>query len=180
MSPLPPIVHVLAIAAGVWVGLVAMDAIAPDLPDPDTEPGVAAAQPATVDPGSSDSLFRTENLAPALSQLSDQLAADGELVRLRIEPGRLQSTEGDSGVAASDVPASGPSELAARISRERREVRGVEDFQYVELVQTKDGPEWYVQLVSTRPDLPPPWTYGAPLDLQRLTAGGAPPKGIEP
>src|SRR5215211_1485087 len=153
-----------------------MDAIAPDLPDPDTEPGVAAAQPATVDPGSSDSLFRTENLAPALSQLSDQLAADGELVRLRIEPGRLQSTEGDSGFAASDVPASGPSELAARISQKRREVRGEEDFQYVELVQTKDGPEWYVQLVSTRPDLPPPWTYGAPLDLQRLTAGGAPPK----
>jgi hypothetical protein len=180
VSPLPPIVHVLAIAAGVWVGLVAMDAIAPDFPDPDTEPGVAAAEPATVDPGSSDSLFRTENLAPALSQLSEQLGADGELVRLRIEPGSLQSTEGDGGFAVSDVPASGPTELAARISQKRRQVRGVEDLQFVELVQTKDGPEWYVQLISTRPDLPPPWTYGARLDPSKLTVGGAPPKRIGP
>jgi len=180
VSPLPPIVHLLAIVAGVWGGLVAMDAIAPDLPDPDTEPGVAAAQPATVEPGSADSLFRAENLAPALSQLSEQLGADGELVLLRIEPGQLQSTEGDGGFAVSDVPGSGPVELATKIGEERKQVRGIEDFQYVELVQTKDGPEWYVQLVSSRPDLPPPWSYGAPLDISKLTVGGAPPKQIEP
>jgi hypothetical protein len=59
-------------------------------------------------------------------------------------------------------------------------VRGVEDLQFVELVQTKDGPEWYVQLISTRPDLPPPWTYGARLYLSKLTVGGAPPKRIGP
>jgi hypothetical protein len=112
--------------------------------------------------------------------VASQRGADGELVRLRIEPGSLQSTEGDGGFAASDVPASGPTELAARISQKRRQVRGVEDFRFVELVQTKDGAEWYVQLISTRADLPPPWTHGAPLDLKSLTVGGAAPKAIEP
>jgi hypothetical protein len=171
---------VLAIAAGVWGGLLVMDAVAPDLPDPDTEPGVAAAQPASVEPGSADSLFRAENLGPALSQLDEQLGADGELVRLRIEPGRLQSTEGEGGFAVADVSSAAPNQLAAAIGAERPEFRGIEDFQYLELVHTKEGPEWYVQLVSTRPQLSPPWSYGAPLDVSKITAGGAPPKQISP
>jgi hypothetical protein len=180
MSPLPTIVHVLAIAAGVWGGLAAMDAVAPDLPDADTEPGVAAAQPATVEPDSGDSLFRAGNLAPALSQLDEQLGADGELVRLRIDPGRLESTEGEGGFGVGDVPSTAPDQLAAAIAAERPEFRGVEDLQYLELVQSKNGPEWYVQLVSTRKQLSPPWSYGAPLDISKVTAGGGPPKQIEP
>jgi hypothetical protein len=141
MSPLPTIVHVLAIAVGVWGGLAAMDAVAPDLPDADTEPGVAAAQPASVEADSGDSLFRAENLAPALSQLDEQLGADGELARLRIDPGRLESTEGEGGFVVGDVPNTAPDQLAAAIGAERAKVRGIEDFQYIELVQTKDGPE---------------------------------------
>jgi hypothetical protein len=171
---------VLAIAAGVWGGLAVMDAVAPDLPDPDTEPGVAAAQPATVEQDSGVSLFRAENLGPALSQLDEQLGADGELVRLRIDPGRLGSTEGEGGFAVGDVPSTAPDQLAAAIAADRPEFRGIEDFQYLELVQTRGGPEWYVQLVSTRPQLSPPWTYAAPLDVSKVTAGGAPPKQIEP
>ena len=51
---------------------------------------------------------------------------------------------------------------------------------FVEIVQTEIGPEWYVQLVSDNPDLPPPWSFGAPLDLGGLTVGGSPPQQIEP
>lgn len=121
----------------------------------------------------------TENLEPALTQLADQVGAAGEVVRLRIDPGSLHADEGEGGFDIIDVPPFGPSQLVEKIAQERPQVT-IDDIQYVELVQTEIGPEWYVQLVSTRPDLPAPWTYGAPLDLDGLTVGGAPPEQISP
>jgi hypothetical protein len=181
MNPVAVITHVAAIAAGLWVGIWAMGEIAPDLPDDEVEAAVSAPTDAgEVAPDGAESLLRTANLEPALAQLESQLAAPGEIVRLRIEPGSLDAEEGDGGFEASEVPAFGPERLAEEIAADRPQFRDLADIQYVELVQTEIGPEWYVQLVSTRDSLPPPWTYGAPLDLGGLTVGGAPPKQIEP
>jgi hypothetical protein len=44
----------------------------------------------------------------------------------------------------------------------------------VDLVMTERGPYWYLSLVSTRGDLPPPWTYTAPLEGRPAKAGGPP------
>jgi hypothetical protein len=178
VNPVAVITHVAAVAAGVWGGMTLMGAIAPDLPDDEVEAAVSA--PADeVAPDAPESLLRAENLKPALAQLESQLGAGG-ILRLTMEPGSLKTVEGEGGFDASEVPAVGPERLAERIGQERPELRGLADIQYVELVQTEIGPEWYVQLVSTREGLSPPWTYGAPLDLGGLTVGGAPPEQIEP
>ena len=48
LNPIPIIVHVLAIAAGLFVGWMVMDRITPDFPTADTEPGVeSSAAPRT-------------------------------------------------------------------------------------------------------------------------------------
>jgi hypothetical protein len=176
VNPVAAITHVAAIVAGVWGGLTVMGALAPDLPDDEVEAAVATPTDAEVSPTGADSLFRTENLQPALLQLNSQLGADG-IVRLTIKPESLETEEGEGGFDAIDVPAFGPERLAEAIARERED-SSLADLSSVELVQTEIGPEWYVQLVSHDPDLPPPWTYGAPLDLGGLTVGGAPPKQI--
>ena len=179
MSPLPPIAHIVAIVAGVWGGLTVMGAISPDLPDADVQPGVTAeAAPQSGD--DPDSLLVEGNLDPALTQLADQLGTTTDLVRLRISPSQLDATEGEGGFDVDAVDSAVPRQLVEMISSQRPKVRGLEDVQYMELVQTKQGAEWYVQLVSTREDLPPPWTYRAPQDLSKLAVGGAPPQPIAP
>jgi hypothetical protein len=179
VSPLPPIAHIVAIVAGVWGGLTVMGAIAPDLPGADVQPGVTAeAAPQSGD--DPDSLLAEDNLDPALTQLADQLGTTSDLVRLRITPSQLDATEGEGGFDVDAVDPTAPQRLVEMISEERPKVRGLEDVQYMELVEAKQGAEWYVQLVSTRDDLPPPWTYGAPQDLSKLTVGGAPPQPIAP
>lgn len=178
MNPVAAITHLAAIAAGLWGGIWLMGEIAPDLPDDEVAAAVAAPTDAEVAPDGADSLLRTENLGPALAQLSSQLGASGGVVRLGIEPNVLDAQEGEGGFELAEVPAFGPERLAEAIARERKDFAGIEHFQRVELVQTEIGPEWYVQLVSDEADLSPPWTYGAPLDLGGLTVGGAPPEQI--
>ena len=41
----------------------------------------------------------------------------------------------------------------------------------MDLVATRDGPRWYVQLDIIRDVGPPPWTYGAPLAGEPLEVG---------
>jgi len=178
VNPVAVISHLVAVVAGVWIGLGLMGEIAPDLPDPGVQPGLSApGDPEEVAGGDPDSLLREENLGPALDDLAEQLGADGHLLRLRIEAGRVAATEGEDGYDLADVPPSGPEELVDLIAGERPKV-GIDDVDSVELVQTRDGPRWHVQLVSTGPDLPPPWTYGAPFGFEGLTVGGAPPRQL--
>jgi hypothetical protein len=179
VNPIAATTHLAAIVAGVWGGITLMGALAPDLPDDEVEAAVSTASDTPVPAGGAESLLRTENLTPALSELSSQLTDAGVVVRLRIEPGNLDADEGEGGFEPLEVPAFGPERLAEEIARERPEFRGLADISYVEVVQTDIGPEWHVQLITDRPGLSPPWTYGAPLDLGGLTVGGAPPEQID-
>jgi hypothetical protein len=180
INPIPIVVHVIAIAIGIFGGLRAMDAIAPELPSEGVDPGVASAAAAEAvagdDPGS---LFRAVNLTPALGQLAEQVPAGEGFVTLRIEPGSLTAETADAqGTFELDqVSAATPSLIADEIRRERALV-SLADLGYMELVATDAGPRWYVQLDINRTDVSPPWTYGAPLAGTPVEAGGAPPTPI--
>lgn len=179
-NPVAVIVHLVAIAVGVYLGFLAMDAIAPDLPDPDLAPGVSSSSaPAAVAGDDPDSLFRAQNLAPALTQLEDQLAAGEGIVTLHLEPGKLDADTGTAeGVfEPADVPAEVPALLADEIHAERGRL-GLGEIAYMDLVATAKGPRWYVQLDISRDIGPPPWTYGAPLEGTPLTVGPAEPKPV--
>ncbi|HEY8001728.1 MAG TPA: hypothetical protein VID76_07315 [Solirubrobacterales bacterium] len=176
----PVLVHVVAIALGIYLGLLAMAAITPDFPDADTDPGVSSSSaPGTVAGDDPDSLFRAQNLAPALTQLDDQLAAGDGIVSLHLEPGSLdaETGSGDGLFEPADVPAEVPALLAGQIHAERGSV-GLAEIAYMDLVATAKGPRWYVQLDIARDIGPPPWTYGAPLAGTPLTVGPAPPTPV--
>lgn len=182
LNPVPLLVHLVALAAGLYLGFLAMDRVTPDLPSESTEPGVTAvASPTQVAGDDPNSLLRSAPLAGALDQLDEQLAAGEGIVRLRIEPGQVDT---ESGSAAgtfdpADVDPATPELIAERIHAQRAEVRGLDDIQYMELVATSSGPQWYVQLVSTDPRINPPWSYGTDLDgPPPLEVGGAPPKPV--
>ena len=197
---LPVLVHVVAIALGLYLGFLAMDAISPDLPDPDVDPGVSSSSsPAAVAGDDPDSLFRAQNLGPALDQVDEQLAAGEGIVSLHIEPGSLDTETGSAdGVFDPDeVPVDVPALLAVQIEAARFQaarlpsthrlavplIRGglpLADVLYMDLVATAKGPRWYVQLDPSRDVGPPPWTYGASLDGEPpLTPGPPPPKPVE-
>ena len=64
-NPIPILLHLIAIAVGIFLGLRAMDAIAPDLPGGGVEPGVASSSaPNSVVGNDPSSLFLAANLAP--------------------------------------------------------------------------------------------------------------------
>ena len=177
-NPIPVLVHVVAIAAGIFLGLQAMDAIAPDLPS--AEPGVSSsAAPGAVSGDDPDSLFQPENLGLALVRLEDQIAAGEGLLRLRISPGSLdvESATGDGLFDPDDVSAALPSVIVDQAQGERPRV-GLADVGYMELVATEEGPRWYVQLDTSKTDVSPPWTYGAPLSGTPLEPGGPAPMAI--
>jgi hypothetical protein len=180
-NPVALIVHLLALAAGLLGGWQAMSAITPDLPGEGTEPGVSAVASATQVAGDDpNSLLRAAPLAGALEQLDEQLTAGEGIVRLRIEPGQVdvESASTDGAFEPTEVDPATPERIVERIQAQRAEVRGLGDIQYMELVATDQGPEWYVQLVSTNPKINPPWSYGAPLSGAPLRVGGAPPKPV--
>lgn len=179
-NPVAVIVHLLAIAAGLYLGFLAMDAIAPDLPDEGVDPGVSSsAVPRKVAGDDPDSLFAAGALAPALDQLEEQLPAGEGVVRLRIEPGGLTADTASAGglFELGDVAAETPARLIAAIHRQREGITA-HDIGYMELVATADGPRWYVQIDIFRTNVDPPWTYGAPLEGTPLTVGGAPPEPV--
>lgn len=176
----PVLVHLVAIALGLYLGFLAMEAISPDLPDADVDPGVSSSsRPAAVLGDDPDSLFRAVNLGPALDQVDEQLAAGEGIVSLHITPGSLDAEPGSAeGVyEPDDVPADVPALLAIEINRERGGTT-LADVAYMDLVATAKGPRWYVQLDVGRDIGPPPWTYGAPLEGEPLTVGPAPPTPV--
>jgi hypothetical protein len=178
---IPVLVHLIGIALGLYLGFLAMEAIAPDLPDPDVDPGLSSsARPAAVLGDDPDSLFRAVNLGPAIDELGDQLAAGDGIVSLHITPGALDAETGsaDGVFQPEDVRDDVPTLLGLEIHSERGSTT-LADISYMDLVATAKGPRWYVQLDVARDIGPPPWTYGAPLDGSPLTAGPGPPTPVE-
>jgi hypothetical protein len=179
-SPVAIIVHLLGIAAGLYLGFLVMDGFAPDLPSGDVVPGVgSSAAPDDVAGDDPDSLFAAANLMPALDQLSEQVPAGHEVVRLRIEPGatELKTANADGLFSLDDVDPAVAQRLIDEIHAQRANVTA-HDIGYIELVATSQGPEWYVQLDIDRTDVDPPWTYSAPLEGAAVEPGGAPPQPV--
>jgi len=178
----PVLVHLVGIVLGLYLGYIAMQAISPDLPDPDTEPAVSSSVvPRAVEGGDPDSLFRAVNLGPALAELDDQLAAGEGIVSLHITPGSVEPETGsqDGTIDPQDVPVDVPALLAGEITDVRDNDIGFDDIHSYDLVATARGPRWYVQLDILNHDPgPPPWTYGAPLDGTPLAAGVGKPTPI--
>jgi hypothetical protein len=172
-NPLPFVLHVIAIAAGLFLGITAMAAISPDLPSDDSAPGVTA--PATagqVAPDDPNSLFAPGPLSIALDAVEDQLGAGQQLKLVHITPSEIttQSSDDGAGFTAPDVDTSAPQRLATLIAQQRTEVGGLADFQFVDLrLDERGDPEWYVQLAL---DIDPPRTYVAPLDALSVEPGG--------
>ena len=181
-SPSAILVHLLGIAAGIYLGLLAMAAIAPDLPGEEIEPGLSSSStPGAVAGNDPDSLFNHGALDTAFVQLEAQLPADHGIVRLRIEPGTLDADTrtGDGLFELDDVSAALPERLIAAIHRRREQVTA-HDVGYMELIATERGPRWYVQLDTALTDVNPPWTYGAPLEGTPLSVGPGEPKPLAP
>jgi hypothetical protein len=175
-NPVAVIVHLIAIAAGLYLGFLAMDAIAPDLPGEEVGPGVSSsAAPDDVAGDDPESLFNPAALAPALDQLREQLPAGEGIVTLRIEPGGLSAdtAAADGLFSLDDVSPDLPQKLIAEIHAQRERVTA-QDIGSIDLVATEDGPRWYVQIDIFRTDVDPPWTYGAPLEGKPLEVGPAP------
>jgi len=175
----PVLVHAVAIAVGIYLGFLVMDGLAPDLPDDSVEPGLSASTvPGAVAGGDPGSLFRAANLAPALAELDDQLAAGDGIVKLHLEPGALETqTSGTDGAfAPGEAPADAPARIGFGIAQERGLT--LDDIRYMDLVATDKGPRWYVQLDINRDIGPPPWTYGAPIEGEPLTLGPEPSKPV--
>jgi hypothetical protein len=170
---LPILLHLVAIAAGLFLGIEAIAALSPDLPSESSEPGVnAPATPTQVPPDATNSLLQPGPLSIALDSVDDQLAAGQKLQVVHITPGEIDTstTDDGDGFDVADVDVSAPTRLAALISQERKEVRGLQDFQFVELRLDPNGdPQWYVQLAL---DIDPPRTYTAPIEALAVTPGG--------
>ena len=174
MSPLTPIAHLLAIAVGAWGGLTLMGNVTPDLPPPDEQPGVEATAPHQVSGGDADSLFRAGPFANALAQLDDQIASGDRVVTLELTPGALHARSGRGGLdlAPDEIEPNAPERIVAVINGERSTVT-LDDVQAMELVPTRRGPRWFVQL---SPDVDPPRAYVATLDGASVEPGPAPPR----
>lgn len=159
MSPLPPIAHILAVVVGVCGGFWAIGEIAPDLPSDDTEPGVAVADPGSVNSASSESLLTPAGLTGALGQLAEQLGDDEKITSMRIEPGRLQVERStDQGLEPDQIPTSAVELIAAQIGEQRAHPLGAVDVASAELRPTPEGYRWFVELVAT---VDPPRSYVA-------------------
>jgi hypothetical protein len=177
-NPIPILVHALAIAAGLFVGWIVMDRITPNFPSAD--PGVASSSaPGAVAGNDPDSLFLPNNMSVAMVELQEQFGADQGIVRLHIEPGAIdaQTSDVDGTFDLPDVPVAAPARIAAQI-HELRPKFGLGEISYMDLVATRKGPRWYVQIDTGATDEPPPWTYGAPLEGSPLEVGPAPPTPV--
>jgi hypothetical protein len=181
INPIPIVVHALGIAAGLLVGWMVMQGLTPALPADDVAPGVeSSSAPRAVVGDDPDSLFLPNNLADAIAPLQDQLAAGQGVVSLHIEPGSIDLHTSDVGGTfdLADVPVAAPLRITDAIHAMRDKV-SLEDIGHMDLTATAKGPRWYVQFDIDRTDVPPPWTYTAPLEGDSVTPGGSPPTPID-
>ena len=148
-NPIPVLVHLVAIALGLYLGFVVMDRLAPDLPDDSVEPGVSSSSaPGAVAGDDPDSLYSAANLAPALAQLDDQLAAGQGIASLHLEPGSLDADTSsvDGTIAPGDVGPEVPALLASEINAER----GKLSLADVALLRPRRDPQWAALVRAAR------------------------------
>ena len=124
MSPVAPIAHLIAIAAGVLGGLLLGGAIAPDLPSADTEPGVTVED--SLRGSDPESLFHPGPLAEAVAQTEEQLGAGAEVSNVTIEAGsfRAAENEGVNLLPLADMPVDAPERMIPGINERRRDAGG--------------------------------------------------------
>jgi hypothetical protein len=175
MSPVAPIAHLIAIAAGVLGGLWIGGLIAPDLPSAETEPGVVAGEQAKgSDP---DSLYRPGPLAEAVTQTLEQLGAGAEVSSVTIEPAALHAAEneGPNLLELESMPVDAPERIVAGLeaAREQAGVKGpvslddVKHFSWSPANPTAS--EWYVLLDVTTAG--PPTEFSASRDGSKVRVG---------
>jgi hypothetical protein len=178
LNPIPILVHVLAIAAGLFVGWIVMDRITPNFPTAD--PGVeSSSAPKAVAGGDPDSLYHPNNFSDAIGQLQEQFGAGQGAVSLHLEPGQIEveTSDVDGTFDLAEVPVAAPLRIGMAIEEQRPRL-GLAEIAYMDLVATPNGPRWYVQIDVNATAEPPPWTYTAPLDANSVTPGGAPPEPV--
>lgn len=127
MNPTAALVHVAAIAAGVFGGLTIARGVAPDLPSDSTQPGVE--QPSSgggaggkVTGSSPESYYHPGPLSDALAQTEEQFPAGEDVISLSIEPDRLSATtqSGDNTVAVDDLPVNAPERIIDGVNKARK------------------------------------------------------------
>jgi hypothetical protein len=174
MSPVAPIAHLIAIAAGILGGLWIGGLVAPDLPSAETEPGVVSEQVKGSDP---DSLYHPGPLADAVTQTLDQLGGDAAVSSVTIEPAALHAAEneGPDLLALESMPVTAPERIVAGLeaARENAGVKGpiglddVKHFSWSPANPTAS--EWYVLLDVTTAG--PPTEFSASRDGSRVRVG---------
>jgi len=124
MSPVAPLAHLLAIAAGLFGGLWLGGWVSPDLPDAGTDPGVAVGE--GVKGGDPDSLFHPGPLSGAVAQTEEQFPAGQEVSNVQIEPGNLRAApaEGANLLPLTDLPVDAPERMLDGIRAARAEAGG--------------------------------------------------------
>jgi hypothetical protein len=121
MSPVAPIAHLIAIAAGVLGGLWVAGWIAPDLPSAGTDPGVTTEDP--IKGSAPESLYRPGPLAEAVAQTEEQFPAGQEVSSVTIEPTRFNAAaaEGANLLPLSALPVDAPERVLDGIRGARAE-----------------------------------------------------------
>ena len=185
MSPFPPIVHVLAIAAGIFGALTFLPGLAPDLPGEDA---FIRADAGTVSgPGDEDSFLQggplavssaataarmrsrrasgVSTLAVALGRARAELASDQEVISLKVEPSTLDiDTDDSGGVALEDIVSSAPYLMVYAIGKAREDENGktdVNDASALRSAEFRANSKAGVWTVHLDPSLPGPHTYMA-------------------
>ncbi len=163
MSPFPPIVHVLAIAAGIFGALTFLPGLAPDLPGEDA---FIRADAGTVSgPGDEDSFLQAAPLAVALGRARAELASDQEVISLKVEPSTLDiDTDDSGGVALEDIVSSAPYLMVYAIGKAREDENGktdVNDASALRSAEFRANSKAGVWTVHLDPSLPGPHTYMA-------------------
>ena len=172
LNPIPILVHALGIVAGLLLGWYVMGQISPDFSTAD--PGVeSSSAPRAVAGNDPDSLFLPNNLSNAIPPLQDQLAAGQGVALLHIEPGAIEihGSDGDTAYDLSDVPVAAPARIVDAIHDMRGQVT-LNDIASMDLLATRDGPQWSIQLDTSRSGVSPPWSYTAPLEGTPVKPGG--------
>lgn len=174
MNPVPPIVSLLAIAAGVFGGFALGAWATPELPDEGTEPGVSIEEP--VKGGDPDSLFHPGPLSEALSQTLEQFPAGETVSVVTVNPDSLIAgpADGPNVLPLEALPVEAPERIVDGIN-ELREGTGakavtlddVRYFSWSTANPTKN--EWSVLLDITTAG--PPTQFSANRDGSRVRIG---------
>lgn len=171
MNPVAALSHLAAVVLGVFGSLWLVEELTPKLPDENVEPGVEV--PVPVEPESPESLFQPGPLSTAIFQLEGQESGGEEYVLMTITPTSLSVSdlEAEGGIVPSELSTGEPMRVIELLGEERNAITP-DKVRQLDLVATKDGPVWVVQLQSGDPALEPPLQYVVPLGSEEVQAGG--------